>query len=333
MKTYSIIGVVAITAVLSFLFSSKENINKINGVSLVAPQHEVIPEYFESITDLEANWVAVIPYAFSPENSEIVFDHPQQWRGEKKTGVCEQISSARIMGLQIMVKPHIWVRGQGWAGEFELDSEKEWQDWEQSYSRYILTYAEVADSLNVDMFCIGTEYRKAVVARPEFWKQLISQVREIYSGPITYAANWDNFHRVTFWAELDYIGIDAYFPLSEVIKPDIDDLNAGWTDHRDALRNVSRIYDKPILFTEFGYQSVEGAAGNHWEANTDIIDLGIQEIAYQSLFEVFWSEEWFAGGFLWKWHFKDARGGPQDSGFTPQGKPAARTIRNWYSRF
>jgi hypothetical protein len=41
------------------------------------------------------------------------------------------------------------------------------------------------------------------------------EIRKIYTGKLTYAANWDDFDKVPFWKELDYIGIDAYFPLSD----------------------------------------------------------------------------------------------------------------------
>ena len=331
MKLYSIIGVIACSAVIS-LWLREDVSSKINGVSLVAPRYEVIPEYFDPVVEINANAVAVIPYGFSPGNSELYFDHPRQWKGEKKEGICQQVSLAKSKGLKVMIKPHIWVRGQGWAGDFELSDENEWAEWESNYRNYIITYARIADSLSVDLYCIGTELRRVVVNRPEFWPKLIREVREVYSGRITYAANWDNYQNVSFWDQMDYIGVDAYFPLSQVENPSLEEIKSGWNTHKEGLKGISRLYDKPILFTEFGYQSAKGAAGNHWEVDKDDVDLNVQKGCYQVLFETFWDASWFAGGFFWKWHFKNDRGGENDPNFTPQGKPSTDVIRYWYSK-
>ena len=45
------------------------------------------------------------------------------------------------------------------------------------------------------------------------WVELIEKVRTVYSGKLTYAANYDNYQDVGFWNHLDFIGINAYFPL------------------------------------------------------------------------------------------------------------------------
>ena len=50
-----------------------------------------------------------------------------------------------------------------------------------------------------------------------------------------------------------------------------------------------------------------------------VVNLEAQSNTMQVLFEEFWNEDWFAGGFLWKWfhNYNDA-GGENDSQFTPQ---------------
>ena len=113
-----------------------------------------------------------------------------------------------------------------------------------------MTYAQVADSLEVDLFCVGTAYRMTVQKRSNFWKQLISKVRSVYTGPITYAANWDNYHNIDFWEDLDFIGIDAYFPSLEEANPSIDQLLNVWKPISLDLKNMSLNYDLPIFFTK-----------------------------------------------------------------------------------
>ena len=49
----------------------------------------------------------------------------------------------------------------------------------------------------------------------KYWIELIQKVRAVYQGQLTYAANYDNYQEVDFWEHLDFIGINAYFPLRE----------------------------------------------------------------------------------------------------------------------
>ena len=310
--------------------------SKINGVSFVAPVRPVDVFEMQPIKNVNANWVAIMPFAFGRERSPAMrFNIPRQWWGEREEGVVGTIKHAEALGLKVMLKPHVWVRGQGWPGDFELDSEAKWKQWENNYHNYILSYAKVADSLNVDLFCIGTEYRKAVKQRPQFWRGLIKEVRTVYDGKLTYAANWDNYQNVSFWDDLDYIGIDAYFPLSDQKNPSVQQLKKQWTPVKQQIRTFSVQLKKPILFTEFGYESINFTTNGHWKykRNERALNLEGQANAYQAIFETFWHEQWFAGGYLWKWYDRHPeRGGLDHKRFTPQNKPAEDIIRQWYGR-
>jgi len=94
------------------------------------------------------------------------------------------------------------------------------------------------------------------------WRRLINGVREIYGGRLTYAANFDQYREVAFWADLDLVGINAYFPLRDVTRPVAtpEDLQValldGWRRvlaDLDALRHEREIGKTRVLFTEIGY--------------------------------------------------------------------------------
>ena len=234
-----------------------------------------------------------------------------------------------------MVKPQIWV----WRGEFtgliEMHSEEQWRILEESYSVFILTYAKAAQEIHADILCIGTELEKFVINRPYYWRKLIKEIREIYKGKLTYAANWDEFKRVTFWGEVDFIGIDAYFPLSDKKTPTVAELEIGWKSHKEEIMRIQKQYNKPILFTEFGYRSVDYNAKKPWfvdrlEGN---INLEAQVNGLQAIHNQFWKEDWFAGGFAWKWFHKHSEvGGGNNNRFTPQNKPGEETLRKLYKQ-
>lgn len=314
-----------------------ENSEKINGVSYVGTRHVTGPDSFIPIKSVHANWVAITPYAFARAGEPSVsFNNRRQWWGERRDGVISTINNAKSHGLKVMLKPHVWVRGQGWAGDFDLETEEDWKIWEQDYADYILSYSRIADSLGVEMIAVGTEYRKAVVKRPQFWTDLISEIRAFYDGKITYAANWDNYENVVFWDKVDFIGVDAYFPVSEEKVPTSEQVKEGWQGLKTELSGFSKKHSKPILFTEFGFRSVDFTADGHWKRDLDQMspNFEAQVNAYQGIFESVWDENWFAGGFLWKWFPRhEQAGGKNDNRFTPQNKPAEETIRQWFGRY
>lgn len=286
------------------------------------------------LTELNVGWVSAIPYSFIRRNStKVHYEGNGKWWGETLHGTAACIQMAHNAGMKVMMKPHVWVSGQGWAGEFEPKSEADWKIWEDSNREYILAFAKLSDSLNVSMFCIGTEYRKTSAKRSEYWRNLIKDVRKVYKGPITYAANWDEYHYVPFWDELDYIGVDAYFPLSTSARPSIEELKKNWNDKLTHLEQLSLKHNKPILFTEYGYRSIEYTNSGHWNYDEDTVKTSheAQEIAYHALFESAWEKDWLAGGFFWKWHFNNpGYEGGKERDYTPQEKPTEHVIRKWY---
>lgn len=307
---------------------------KINGVSLVSPPRRV--DYFslESVNKIHANWVAIIPFSFCKEGSpNVYFNHNRQWWGEKKEGVIELIYLARKQQLKVFLKPHVWFR-KGWIGDFTLQTEADWQIWEKEYTDYVLSYAKIAQEQKVELFCIGTELKQVVLKRPLFFNKLISQVKAIYKGKITYAANWDNANEIGFWKELDYIGIDAYYSLSDKKEPAIDELISSWRPIKQNLHQLSKTNNKSILFTEYGFESSDFNAKDTWGSKgKHPVNEQAQANAYAALYQSFYPENWFAGGFLWKWHVTEETMRNQPKAFTPQGKKVEEVIRLQFKKF
>ena len=194
-----------------------------------------------------------------------------------------------------------------------------------------LDFARLAQKENIELFCFGTELGNSVAKRPEYWLQLIQKIKKIYSGKLTYAANWDDFDKVPFWNELDYIGIDAYFPLSDAKTPAIADLNKAWQQYILKMEKMQAKTNKKILFTEFGYRNADQAAQEPWAENQNSINNLAQANGYESLFQTLTQKAWFAGGFAWKW-YADAyhKEKKNNVDYTPQEKPALETIKKWY---
>ena len=312
--------------------------NKINGVSFVASRDSINENHINPVVNIHANYAAIMPFGFikNLEHPEIIYNTDRQWFGETIVGAKQYIEALQNKNIKIMLKPQIWV----WKGEFtgfiEMKQEADWKTLEDSYSKFILDYAELAAATGVEIFCIGTELEKFIDNRPEYWNGLIVEIKKIYNGKLTYAANWNEFDRTPFWNALDYIGIDAYFPLSDKKTPSLEDCMEGWKQHKAYIQNFSVTHKKPILFTEYGYRSMDYAGKQPWDTNNSIIQVNLeaQVNATQALFETFWKEDWFAGGFVWKWfHNHNESGGKNNARFTPQNKPVESLIEKHYGLY
>ncbi|WP_179004693.1 glycoside hydrolase family 113 [Winogradskyella forsetii] len=310
---------------------------KINGVSFVAARSAIDTTHTIPVVNINANAAAIMPFGFIRDKShpEIIHNSDRQWFGETREGAKQYIEELRKHDINIMIKPQLWL----WHGEFtgflKMDTEADWKQLEKSYSDFILEYAALAEDVNAEVFCIGTELEEFIKNRPAYWSALIKDIKLIYTGKLTYAANWDEFWRTPFWTELDYIGIDAYFPVSDMQTPTIEDCLKGWEKHKQGLKGFSEKLNRPILFTEYGYRSVDYTAKEPWRYDRSMTSVNheAQNNATQALFDAVWNEEWFAGGYLWKW-FREHHnvGGMENNQFTPQNKPVEQIIKAHYKK-
>ena len=237
---------------------------KHRGVNLVAGRS--LPfDTFDPLVQNNVAWIAQTPFGWQRR-----FDDPEieirtsgvRW-GETDAGLTETAAQASTAGIRTMLKPHIWlieeVEGE-WRGTIDFDTEADWIRWEDDYRAFILHYAILAEETGMEAFSLGVELRSAVLERPHFWDQLISEVRTVYSGQLTYGANWyREYEEIGFWSQLDFIGVHAYFPLTASLDPTVDELLEGWQPHLETLESLHRMHRKPILFTEIGYRSIDGA--------------------------------------------------------------------------
>lgn len=308
--------------------------DKIDGLNFVAPPSEFASDPMLEVKSVNADWIAVVPFGYTRVGSPTVMFSSRQWWGERPEGARKTVQLAHAAGLKVMMKPQVYVPGS-WPGGLDFDSDADWAQWESDYRKYLMIFVKIAEEENAEMLCIGTEFRISVQKRPDFWRKLIKDIRTIYSGKLTYASNWDDYAQVPFWGELDYIGVDAYFPLVDAKTPEISKLKTAWKPIVNKMKAISEKEKKQILFTEYGYLSVDNCAWQTWELEKNIgecqVNQKAQANALHALFDTFWKEDFWAGGFLWKW-FPAGEGheGYKPKDYTPQGKLGAKILTEWY---
>lgn len=288
----------------------------------------------EKLANLGTNSIAIVPYSYMrnpnvPSYIPIIDDAGS----ENDESVIFAFQEAKKMGMLSMLKPQIWL-GRSWPGDIEMKNESAWDQFFDHYYRWIRHYAMLAEIQEMEMLCLGVEFAKATVQQPERWRVLIKKIRGLYSGKLTYAANWgDEFEKMTFWDELDYIGLNCYYPLND--KEDVSKaaLKKQFADVMKKVDKVCKKYDKKLIFTEIGFRSVDAPWKNpHANANGRSFNAEHQQLCYEVVFEGIQDKEWSKGILWWKWPcYLDYRGAKNTS-FTPNRKMAEKTVEDWFNR-
>jgi hypothetical protein len=278
--------------------------------------------------------IAIVPFTFirDPEKPA-PFPIPRRPGSETDESVIHAIQTAKGLGMTVMLKPQIWMRGS-WPGDIRISSEDERQVFFDHYYRWIRHYALMAERYRVEVLCVGVELAQMTVGHEEAWIEMIRRLRRLYSGRMVYAANWgEEFESLTFWDHLDYIGVDAYYPLSRNHSASDDDLRDGFDRVLSKIRNVYDRYQKPVLLTEIGFASTPAPWRQpHERDRRKPVSLEDQarcyEVAFQGLKS---STSWIRGVYWWKWPSDLEHGGRGHTGFTPNEKPAQNVVRKWYA--
>lgn len=245
------------------------------------------------------------------------------------------IHRAHALGLRVFLKPHINLREtkhfRGQIGIFFTAAQ--WATWFANYDLFIVHYARIAQAQHVELFCVGNEL-DATTRHAAQWRQVIADVRAVYSGPITYADARLIYEptRITFWNRLDYIGLNCYPSLSSADRPTLAQFRAGWAHYLAKLRPLAVRWQRPILLTEIGVRSVSGGWIFPWDyKRTGRVDLTMQARWYEAALEVAPTQKWIAGMYWWQWPTSPTAGGPYDTGYTPWHKPAGQILKAWYA--
>jgi hypothetical protein len=284
---------------------------------------------------LGCDWVAVTPIWYQDSAvSTVVAPDPAESPGDDE--ISRFIAYLHAKGIKVLLKPCVDARDGAWRAEFNPQSV---ESWFESYRDFIFHFAEMAAAANVEMFCAGCEYKWSDENQRDQWALTIQGIRQRYPGKLVYAADWSNYQRVAFWDLVDFVGIDAYFPLSFESDPPLSKLRDGWAAALDAIEGWLRSSGlgwRKVVFTEVGYESKPGCWQNPGDTSGASADAAAQDACYKALLMTAPARDWLDGIVFWWWDnpsTHDAGGGPDNAGWTPKGKPAEQTLASFHESF
>ncbi|HUD88149.1 MAG TPA: FG-GAP-like repeat-containing protein [Xanthobacteraceae bacterium] len=307
-----------------------------------------------------------LDYGIDVNNSTVYADSNYT---DSLTALGDTIAEAKGRGLSVMVRPLIDFLDPSKIGSYSVG---EWRSlynpgnpaaFFASYKTMIVGVAQVAQANGADTLSVGAELDQLTgPAYSSYWIDIVSSVRAVFSGKLTYSSDWDDdispwqgengltagtgslATQVSFWSELDYLGIDCYAPLSDAAHPVLADLMTGWTQTPSDPTSLTVTGSQsligyfetvvtqtglPLIFTELGYESASDAAQQPSGTSTQVYDPALQAILYTAFFDA-WQQSAnhpLAGVYFWNWDPNAAEVGPGNGpNFSPQSEPAQRVV-------
>lgn len=280
----------------------------------------------ERMAALAGNWTAIAFCALqeTPQSTHIKFREAPTVTDRE---ILWAIEKARELKLKICLKPVVNVENGSWRAhinffDHDVPGEPTWSEWFESYNEFILHYASIAQETKCEMFCIGCEMVQAD-KRVHEWRELISQVREIYTGTITYNCDKYQEEHILWWDAVDVISSSGYYPIDQ------------WDAELDRIEAVVRRTGKAFFFMEAGCPSRDHAGSRPHDCSLPGGPNEKEQAAYyQEMFKKCEKREWMSGYMLWNWPARlyDIHEAKSNRDYCMYGKEAEEIVRNYYKK-
>lgn len=271
-----------------------------------------------------ANFIMLVPNGVqeTPQSETIDYSTQATMSDDELTGMIDYIHE---QGLSVGLKPTVNCKNGTWRAHInffdkDVPCEPKWSNWFDAYTDFQMHFAKLAKSTGCEMFLPGCEMVMSE-RRDREWRQLISDIRTVYDGTVSYNTDKYQEDNVTWWDCVDVISSSGYYP--------IDD----WNSQLDRIERVVKKFQKPFFFAECGCMSTRGSSGvpNDWGMRGE---LAPEEQAdwYREMFRTAGSRDFVQGFCLWDWAWKQRslRAAVKDGGYDFYGKPAESVIRDFY---
>lgn len=287
--------------------------------------------------DLGGNYINfIIPYYQGNSGST---DINPGWNTPTDDSLISGIQFVHSLGMRVQISIYLETYSGEWRATINPGDRNTW------YARYgdvLVKYGQIAQQQGADLYQLGAELitMASSVANSDNtqrWNGMISRVRGIYSGPLTYSANrpqggnaWaSEASHIGFWDKMSYLGLSAYYELHG--DGSVASLEGNWENLHNSLISPLQNFGKPILFTEIGYRSVDGAHERPWDSWTGgPYDAQEQINDYTALLNYWNKHSYMQGVVLWWWSANPNYGGSGNTDYTPQNKPAQEVLKEWW---
>jgi hypothetical protein len=287
----------------------------------------------QSVQEMKAagvKWVALNTFEFQDTLASTTIAPDYGMWSTTDASLQAAINEFKANGIQVLLKPMVDVKSGDWRGNIPPSGA-----WFTEYQGFITDWANKATTWGADALSVGCEFRDTIWTPgwDDEWRSTVDAARAAFAGPMTYAANHDSYQDVSWWDAVDFVGIDAYFPLTSDLDPLLAQLLAEWNGHADAIEAwlAANHPDMDVLFTEIGYTNLDGTnilPNAYWMHGPGVDELEQAQCYFAALQET-WNRDWMSGYYWWIWDTQPGGGGY--NAYTPQGNQAYYVLYEFYT--
>lgn len=285
-------------------------------------------EVYKSLDNLVertgANFIILVPNGLqdTPQSEHIDFISDATIGDEE---LLQMITYAHKKGLRVALKPTVNCRNGTWRAHInffdeDVPCEPKWGNWFASYAEFQMHFARLAKKAGCEMFIAGCEMVQTERREAE-WRQLITKIRSVYGGPISYNTDKYQEHNVKWWDAVDVISSSGYYPIND------------WENQLNRIEQVVKKFNKSFFFAECGCMSTKGSnlVPNDWSVRGEV-DLQGQADWYTEMFRACGNRDWVNGFALWDWRGNQytLQEAIVHGGYDVYGKPAEQVVQEFY---
>ena len=231
------------------------------------------------------------------------------------------IKEAHKEGLFVLLKPMLNTLNGEWRAYINfLDSEElcepKWSLFFANYEKYLIRYAKIAEENKVEMLLVGCELVSSE-RKSSSWKHVISSIRQVYQGLISYNADKYDEENVSYWDDCDAISSSAYYPQDTI------------NENLDRVQLLCNRFDKPYFMAEAGCPSRMGSEKipNDWTHKGRYSE-ETQYNYFLSLFDSIKKYPFVRGFFIWDYTPSDFSSS-KDDGYSLHDKNALSLLSSF----
>ncbi|MDA1216237.1 MAG: hypothetical protein O2812_05130 [Chloroflexi bacterium] len=320
-----------------------------------ACQAMVFNQAFAAVRDTGANWVGLHPAVFLTQMDPLpkYVPHNNDLSLTDDAYYAQMVAAAKANGLGVIHAeqdgPYFDLPEGQWELRHQFAADPVWMEaWLDELRAWVLPRAARAEAAGVGMYVLfnpanftfqeGNGYDR-------LWRELIAQVREVYSGDVGVTLELGADGRFTFADAVDFaiFGADAtYFPghFDDPNNPPFDEMVAVIEEH--ISRSKPFVEGKTKAYHSFGATSSNGREGSEAQSEraTFLTDFQEQALYYEAVFLALEAHPWIEGASFGTldW-FAQYRRSPENWYYdsTNQGstrsKPTKEALRLWFGMY
>lgn len=261
-----------------------------------------VDTYLDELGQLNANTASFLFTCFTESKRSTNIDC-QSSDSPTLQRISNAIEIAKKRKFLVNLRMYVDIRDGTWRCDWNPKNKSELF---QNLNTQLTKIAEFSEKHKIEILTIGAEYCQLTKQKyTNYWIDIITNVRKVFKGKLTYGANWGKIHgslewqHIKFWKMLDFIGIDHYKPIPNgLTTKQITSIQSKAIAKYHRFANQIKL---PLIISEFGFPGSKNGNLSPFEwRNSGKSSETKQAKYYRATYAAFKKFSSIKGVFIWR---------------------------------